>query len=127
MSKKVMVVDDHDGTRISIKSLLNRWGYDVLEAGTEEAIGAMGREDPDLLILDDTSPAMDKREVMETARSNPSKEIPVIALIGADHEQEFSKVCDPERSHYLTKPFSATQLLYGIRLMFGEVDTYWKA
>ena len=127
MSKRVMVVDGHGSGRRSVTNLLNKWGYKVTEAGNEEAIRTIGRENFDLLILDVAAPTTDKLEVLETAKSNLNKDIPVIALIGTGNEDEFVKVCDSEKSHYITKPFTPTQLLYGIRLMFGEAGTYWKA
>ena len=127
MSKRVMVVDGHGAARRSVTNLLNKWGYKVTEAGNEEAIRTIEREDFDLLILDVAAPTTDRMEALETAKSNRNKDIPVIALIGTGNEDEFVKVCDSEKSHYITKPFTPTQLLYGIRLMFGEAGTYWKA
>jgi DNA-binding NarL/FixJ family response regulator len=77
--RSVLVVDDHAEYRISVRALLEADGFVVLgEAGTgAEAIRAVGRLSPDVVLLDVRLPDMDGIAVAESvaraARSTPGR------------------------------------------------------
>lgn len=78
--KDVLVVDDDEGVREILEDLLTRDGYKVsLAKNGVEALAALGRKPPDLLILDLMMPEMDGFEVVRHMRSTPTwAEIPVL-------------------------------------------------
>jgi DNA-binding response OmpR family regulator len=54
-------------------------------------------------------------------RSNPkTKDIPVIVLTAKMEDSDMFKGYDLGANYYMTKPFTKAQLLYGLKLMFGE-------
>lgn len=127
--KRILVIDDEKGIRAFLKNLLDRWGYEVKEASDgRQALDRLREEYFDLLILDIVMPIMDGWEVLRAVKSNLKMDVPVIVLSGkSDETDDMIKGYDLGAEYYMTKPFTPSQLLYGIRLALGEVETYWRA
>ena len=127
--RRVLVIDDERPIRGFLKNLLDRWGYEVEEASDGgQALKRLKEGSFDLLILDIVMPVMDGWEVLKTVKSNLKMDVPVIVLSGkSDESNDMVKGYDMGAGYYITKPFTPSQLLYGIRMVFGEVETYWKA
>jgi DNA-binding response OmpR family regulator len=122
MSKRVLIVDDEEVIRKFLKIHLAKLGYEVTEAADgEQAIEQLGKDDFDLLICDIMMPKKDGWEVIKEAKSNPkTKNLPVIVLTAKNEDSDMFKGYDLGANYYMTKPFTKAQLLYGLKLMFGE-------
>jgi two-component system OmpR family response regulator len=85
-------------------------GFAVEEAGDgEEALGAVARQAPDLVVLDINMPRMDGLEVCRRLRA--SSDLPVLFLSSRD--DEFDRVLGIElgADDYVTKPFSPREVV----------------
>jgi len=122
MKKKILIVDDEEVIRKFLKIHLAKLGYEVMEAGDGvQAIEQLGKDDFDLLICDILMPKKDGWEVIREVKSNPkTKAIPVIVLTAKNEDSDMFKGYDLGVNYYMTKPFTKAQLIYGLRLMFGE-------
>lgn len=122
MAKKILIVDDEEVIRKYLRVNLVKWGYEVKEViNGVEALEQLGKDNFDLLITDIVMPNKDGWEVLKEVRSNPkTKDIPVIVLTGKNEDAEMFKGYDMGANYYMTKPFTKTQLQYGLKLMFGE-------
>ena len=122
MSKRVLIVDDEEVIRKFLKIHLAKLGYEVTEAADgEQAIEQLGKDDFDLLICDIMMPKKDGWEVIKEAKLNPkTKNLPVIVLTAKNEDSDMFKGYDLGANYYMTKPFTKAQLLYGLKLMFGE-------
>jgi CheY-like chemotaxis protein len=82
MSKKVLVVEDYKDTREVLKFVLERKGYQVLEASNgSEAVETVQKESPDLIFMDMALPEMDGITATEIIRSSSdNSEIPIVAI-----------------------------------------------
>jgi len=80
---KIMVIDDEEGIRNLLETLLTRKGYDVVLAdGGRKGLELFRRERPDVVVLDLKMPEMDGVAVLQQIRNlNPGQ--PVIILTGA--------------------------------------------
>src|SRR6478672_5874081 len=80
---KILVIDDEQGIRNLLDTLLRRKGYDVLLAESgRKGLELFRREHPDVIVLDLKMPEMDGIEVLEQVCSlNPDQH--VIILTGA--------------------------------------------
>ncbi len=127
--RKVLVIDDEENIRKLIKRLLERWQYDVKEsADGEEAVIEIGRNQFDLLICDIRMPRKDGWEVLEAVKSSPTtRSVPVIVLTGMNEDDDMLKCYESGAEYFISKPFTPSQLLYGVRMMFGEAEDCWKA
>ena len=122
MKKKILIVDDEEVIRKFLKIHLAKLGYEVMEAGDGvQAIEQLGKDDFDLLICDILMPKKNGWEVIKEVKSNPkTKAIPVIVLTAKNEDSDMFKGYDLGVNYYMTKPFTKAQLIYGLRLMFGE-------
>jgi CheY-like chemotaxis protein len=122
MKKKILIVDDEEVIRKFLKIHLVKLGYDVMEAADgAQAVEQLGKDDFDLLICDILMPKKDGWEVIREMKSNPkTKAIPVIVLTAKNEDADMFKGYDLGANYYMTKPFTKAQLIYGLRLMFGE-------
>ncbi len=110
----VLVVDDEIAIRRFLRVALSGEGFSVSEAATgQEALLAMTREHPDLVILDLGLPDLSGLEI--TKRLREWTQIPVIILSVHDQEQEKIAALDAGADDYLTKPFGMGELLARMR------------
>jgi two-component system alkaline phosphatase synthesis response regulator PhoP len=122
MAKKVLIVDDEEVIRKFLRINLTNWGYEVKEAKDGvEALEQLKSNQFDLLISDIVMPNKDGWEVLKVVKANPkTKDMPVIVLTAKGEDKDMFKGYDLGANYYMTKPFTKTQLQYGIKLMFGE-------
>jgi CheY-like chemotaxis protein len=122
MSRKILVVDDEEVIRKFLRVHLVKLGYEVEEAADgEQALAQLGKDHFDLLICDILMPKKDGWEVIKEVKSNPrTKNLPVILLTAKNEDSDMFKGYDLGANYYMTKPFTKTQLLYGLKLMFDE-------
>lgn len=122
MSKKILIVDDEEVIRKFLRIHLAKLGYEVQEAiDGGNALERLGSDNFDLLICDILMPNKDGWQVLKEMRSNPrTKNIPVIVLTAKNEDSDMFKGYDLGANYYMTKPFTKAQLLFGLKLMFGE-------
>jgi len=120
MKRKILIVDDEDVIRRTLRIHLDKLGYEVREAADgEQAIEELAKGDFDLLICDVLMPKKDGWEVIKEAKSNSkSKNMPVILLTAKNENADMFKGYELGANYYMVKPFTKAQLLYGLRLMF---------
>ena len=85
----ILVVEDDQATREMLHKMLEREGWSVAEAANgTAALGRMGEQRPDLILLDLMMPEMDGFEVIRVMRSTMIwRNIPVIVLTAMDLTQ----------------------------------------
>jgi two-component system KDP operon response regulator KdpE len=112
---RILVVDDEVAIRRFLRASLSAQGHRVFEAdGGHEAIQGVVAHRPDLLVLDLGLPDMDGIDVVRQLRE--WTHIPVIILSVRDHEADKIAALDAGADDYLTKPFSAGELMARIRV-----------
>ena len=110
----ILVVDDEPQIRRVLSRTLSTNGYDVIEAKNgKQAITAVLREHPDLILLDVNMPAMSGFEVCSKIRM--SFDGPIIMLTVRDSEQDKVVAFDSGADDYVVKPFGVSELLARIR------------
>jgi two-component system, OmpR family, KDP operon response regulator KdpE len=114
MSPRVLVVDDEPQIRRALRLVLRANGYEVGEAATgEAALDALAVESFDLLILDLMLPDLDGVEVCRRVREWSPMPIVVLSAIG--DEVVKVRALDLGADDYVSKPFSAPELLARMR------------
>lgn len=114
-SLRVLVVDDERAIRRFLRASLTAHGHTVYEASDGgEALSAVSRDRPDLIILDLGLPDMGGLEVTRKLREWTSTPIIVLSV----REDEMSKVgaLDAGADDYLTKPFGIAELMARMRV-----------
>ncbi|TMB05919.1 MAG: response regulator [Deltaproteobacteria bacterium] len=121
MSALILVVDDNaDNVNIAREILLSR-GFEVRVAyDGQSALASVEQQRPDLVLLDIMMPQMSGMEVLDRLRANPATAgVPVILVTAKDQDEDLLAGYKYGADYYITKPFSAKQLLYGIGLVLG--------
>ena len=110
--KKILVVDDEPGIVSLLTKVLSN-DYRVYKATNgQEAVDAVKKSKPDLIIMDIMMPIMDGYTACSLIRANPeTRLIPVIMLSGVDFELNKELALRMGASDYLTKPFSLTEIV----------------
>ena len=112
---KILVVDDEQAVRESLRRSLKFNGYDVaLAADGVQAVEAVHSDNPDLLILDVMMPNMDGLEVCRTLRSE-GWDRPILVLTARDGVSDRVAGLDAGADDYLPKPFALEELLARVR------------
>lgn len=112
---KVLVVDDEHAVRESLRRSLRFNGYDVsLAEDGEEALVAIKREEPDLIVLDVMMPKLDGLGVCHTLRSS-GYDLPILILTARDGVSDRVAGLDAGADDYLPKPFALEELLARVR------------
>lgn len=110
MTAQVLVVDDEPDVRSLVRLLLERAGYEVVEAvDGRAALRHIFSEVPDLVLLDVTMPDIDGWQTLQRIRD--VTEVPVIMLTAASTELEKVRGLKAGADDYVTKPFGRQELL----------------
>jgi two-component system KDP operon response regulator KdpE len=112
---RVLVVDDEQQIRRSLRVTLRTNGYDVDEAATgEAALDSVAVRPPELIILDLGLPDVEGVEV--TRRLREWTRLPIIVLSAMGDDEAKVRALDAGADDYITKPFSVPELLARMRV-----------
>lgn len=110
----IVVVEDEQQIRRFVKTALEKEGFEVFEAETgRQGLVEIGTRKPDVVIVDLGLPDIDGTELIKDVRSWST--VPIIILSARSQESEKVNGLDAGADDYLTKPFSAPELLARIR------------
>ncbi len=109
MKKRILVIDDETGIRVSLKMVLET-AYEVLCASNaQEGLDLFRRESPDLVLLDVVLPDTDGLVLLQTFRSE-DRSVPVIMLTALKTVQTAVEAMKKGAADYLNKPFDIDEL-----------------
>ena len=117
MSKRILVVEGQKDNRQIIRDTLAGSDYQITEAEDgEQALAAVAKQRPDLILMGIQLPIMDGYEVARRIKADPAlRSIPIIAVtsFALDGEEQTARAagCDD----YVPKPYSPRQLLAKIQ------------
>ncbi len=117
MSKCILVVEDQEDNRQILRDLLGNAGFDLVEAENgEQALAALAKRRPDLILMDIQLPIMDGYEATRRIRADPeTKAIPIIAVTSYALTGDEAKALAAGCNAYVTKPYSPRALLAKVR------------
>jgi two-component system KDP operon response regulator KdpE len=115
MKEKILVVDDEPRVVRLVNEVLNAVGYEVIAAASgKPAIETVALEQPNLVLLDILLPrGLDGYEVCRRIREFSN--VPVIMLTAKAQESDMLHGFDVGADDYLTKPFSAKELIARVK------------
>ena len=119
MTTKILIADDEPNILISLEFLMKREGYEVSVARDgQEAMEALRREHPRLLLLDVMMPRKTGFEVCQEVRNDDSIRSTLILMLTAKgRETDVVKGLALGADAYMTKPFSTRELVQKVREM----------
>lgn len=111
--RRVLVVDDDPLIRELLRTLLDLEEFEIIEAWDGTQALAQAREhNPDLVLLDVSMPGVDGFDVCAQLRADPDlADVGVVLLTARATQHDRERGMEAGADAYLTKPFSALQLL----------------
>jgi len=122
---RVLVVEDEESFSDALSYVLKREGFETAVAATgPDALTEFDRGGADVVLLDLMLPGLSGTEVCRQLRSRSN--VPIIMLTAKDTEIDKVVGLELGADDYVTKPYSARELVARIRAVLrrrGEVDT----
>lgn len=114
-NKSILVVEDNAQIRNYLSHILKQAGFPCISSGTaQDALALLVCQPVDLILLDLGLPDLDGMEVI--GRIREWSQLPILVVSARDQDHEKVAALDAGADDYLTKPFSATELLARIRV-----------
>ena len=111
---RVLVVEDEESFSDALSYMLRREGYEtVVAANGHDALAEFDRQGADIVLLDLMLPGLPGTEVCRTLRSRST--VPIIMLTAKDTEIDKVVGLELGADDYVTKPYSARELVARIR------------
>ena len=122
MTHKILIADDEPNIVISLEYLLQREGYAVVVARDgQEALEAIAREKPALVLLEVMMPHKTGFEVCQAVRADETLQATKILMLTAKgRETDVAKGLALGADAYMTKPFSTRELVQKVAELLGE-------
>ena len=129
MASRILVVDDDADIRGLLRTLLERAGYEVVDAPDGRAgLRELYAASPDLVVLDVAMPGLDGWETLERIRE--VTDVPVLMLTARDAELERVRGLKGGADDYVVKPFGRQELVARVDVLLRrprsgrEQETY---
>lgn len=126
MEKLIFIIDDEENIRELISKYLVKEGYGVrLFDRGDLVLESLGKEKPDMLILDIMLPGLNGLELCKEIRK--LSQIPIIFVSAKD--EEFDRILGIELGgdDYLSKPFSPRELVARVKAIFRRTEPQQQA
>ena len=122
MSKRILVVEDQEDNRQIIRDMLSTTDYEIMEVESgEQALETVGKQRPDLILMDIQLPGIDGYETTRRIKADPAlRSITIIAVTSYALSGEEQKARAAGCDEYVPKPYSPRQLLAKIRQYLPE-------
>ncbi|MDO8950702.1 MAG: response regulator [Actinomycetota bacterium] len=121
-SATILVIDDEEQIRRALASILKSHGYRVITAATgAEGTAAAADGNPELVVLDLSLPDVDG--IALAAELRTWLKVPILVLSVRSGDDDKIAALDAGADDYLTKPFSAGELLARVRALLRRSAT----
>jgi len=119
---KILIADDDPQMLRALRITLGARGYDVVTASDgKAALDAAISTHPDIVVIDLGMPGLTGIEVIEAIRG--WSQVPVLVVSGRSESWDKVEALDAGADDYVTKPFSADELLARIRALARRTPT----
>lgn len=118
----ILAIDDDHDCLVMVQHMLRQMGFSVTGARSGiEALAVVGSVHPNVILLDLLMPGMDGFSVLEKLKENPvTQSIPVVIVSARGQDDDLLAGYVAGADYYVSKPFTSSQLLYGIEMVTGN-------
>ncbi|MFI3270699.1 MAG: sigma-54 dependent transcriptional regulator [Pseudomonadota bacterium] len=114
MAARILIIDDEESIRFSLRGILEDEGHEIMEAGTgEEGLRLLTADTPDVIFLDIWLPKMDGLAVLDHIHTaTPS--LPVIMISGHGTIETAVNAIKKGAHDFIEKPLSLEKVLLSV-------------
>lgn len=118
MSKTVMVVDDEPDILNTIKTVLQKQGYNVITAvNGDDCLRKLRTEKPDLILMDIMMPGTPVRDIVPKIKDIKIAYMTAVRISEAEKEELFK---NKNIIGYIQKPFDIDKMLNQVKKMLPK-------
>lgn len=118
----ILLADDDPSIRLMIRHVLEAEEYDIVEAEDGlDAIKAVEKQHPALILLDAVMPGLDGFATCKQIKERGYADIPVIMITGLDDEASVERAYEVGAIDYITKPIKWAVLKHRVRSIITRV------
>ena len=116
---KILCVDDEPKNLKLLEAILSPIGYEVIFAESgNSALESVGRQQPDIILLDIMLPGMSGYEVLEKLRLDKNFRLIPVVMITALHEmQDRLRAINAGCDDFISKPFDKNEVLARVKAL----------
>ncbi len=116
MTQSVLVVDDEPNIVLSLEFLMKQMDLDVrIAEDGDAALQEIGRQAPDLVLLDVMMPKRDGFSVCRAIRANAAwDDVKIIMLTAKSRDEERARGLSAGADDYIVKPFSTRDVRFRV-------------
>src|SRR5712692_8478037 len=120
----ILVVDDDPGTRFLMRTALEHFGFEVIEAADGiEGYELYERHRPDLLLVDVMMPRMNGYDLCRKLRSHAhSAYVPIVVVTSVDDMLAIARAYDAGAPHFLPNPVRWHALPHHVRSLLRNQE-----
>ncbi len=122
MGDTILIVDDSKDVALISARMLTQRGFAVITASDgAEGLAMVARQRPSCILLDVMMPRMSGLEVLRALKADSATaSIPVIMVTAKTTDDDVLSGYQQGADYYITKPFTADELVYGVSLVLGH-------
>jgi phosphoserine phosphatase RsbU/P len=115
----VLIADDDRSTRIILRLLLQREGYEVVEVVNGElCLVVFAERKPDMVLLDAQMPVMDGFDCCERLKKLPfGDRVPILMITGLEDSESVNRAFQSGAADFIAKPINALILSRRLRYL----------
>ncbi len=120
-AKCILIVEDEDNIALALDHLMRREGYTLSRvANGAEALPAITRDRPDLVLLDVMLPEVSGYEICQAVRLDPGLAgVKILMMTARGNEMERRKGLALGADGFISKPFDVADLRAEVRRLLG--------
>ncbi len=124
MANKILVIDDSKVIQKTVREMLPKGNFEVLEAKDgEEGLKLIVQARPNLIMLDFLLPKVSGWQVFQKIQSRDELKIIPLVLMSGRKEEVTEKIPEPfEDFEFIPKPFDQKQLIAAIKSAMGKAE-----
>ncbi|KMW73976.1 transcriptional regulator PhoB [Photorhabdus luminescens subsp. luminescens] len=124
MARRILVVEDEAPIREMVCFVLEKNGYQPIEAEDyDSALACLSEPYPDLVLLDWMLPGGSGLQIIkQMKRNNNIRDIPVMMLTARGEEEDRVRGLEVGADDYITKPFSPKELVARVKAVLRRIS-----
>lgn len=117
MAKKILVVDDEDDNRTTVKTILKKEGYEVITAiNGDDALKKWTAEKPDLILMDIMMPGTPVKEIIPKMVGS---KIVYLSVVRTSEAEKEDLMASKNVIDFIQKPFDIKDLINTVKKVLG--------
>jgi two-component system response regulator VicR len=120
---KILICESEEVLLTAIEFRLRKNGYDIAWAKTsQEALGKINEEQPDLFIIDIETDTGDSLEMIKEVRAVHKDKLPILIMAEMESVENILEAIEEGVNDFLIKPFKPVELVLRAQIILDRME-----